>query len=153
MRPGENSDSPEKGGPTDATPLECKGLDHVVLRVRDLGKAISFYEDVLGLCVERRIEELGLVQLRAGSSLLDLVAVDSKLGEAGGDAPALDAPNMDHFALSLTHFDEDAIRKHLANHGVRAGETGTRYGAEGYGPSLYLRDVDGNTVELKGPPE
>lgn len=134
-----------------ASPIECKGLDHVVLRVQDLEKAISFYEDVLGLSVERRIDELGLVQLRAGASLLDLVEVDSKLGKAGGVAPDPGAPNMDHFALTLARFDEEAIRQHLAQHGIEAGPTGTRYGAEGFGPSIYLRDLDGNTVELKGP--
>ncbi len=143
------------------TPIECTGLDHVVLRVRDIEKSISFYEDVLGLSVERRIDELGLVQLRAGASLLDLVALDSKLGKAGGGAPDQSAPNsspnpspnMDHFALALAHFDEDAIRQHLAQHGIEAGATETRYGAQGYGPSIYLSDLDGNTVELKGPPE
>ena len=133
------------------SPIECKGLDHVVLRVRDLEKAISFYENVLGLSVERRIDELGLVQLRAGASLLDLVGADSKLGKAGGKAPDPSAPNMDHFALTLAHFDEDAIRHHLAQHGIEAEATGTRYGAEGFGPPIYLRDLDGNTVELKGP--
>lgn len=140
----------ESNPPSPPTPIDCKALDHVVLRVQDLEKAISFYETVLGLAVERRIEELGLVQLRAGASLLDLVAVDSKLGRAGGASPDQSAPNMDHFALMLAHFDEDAIRQHLAKHGVEAGPTGTRYGAEGFGPSIYLHDLDGNTVELKG---
>ena len=138
---------------TPGLPIECKGLDHVVLRVRDIERAIEFYGKVLGLSVERRIDELGLVQLRAGTSLLDLIAVDSHLGKAGGDSPDPKAPNMDHFALTLAAFDEDTIRKHLSNHGVEAGATGRRYGAEGYGPSIYLQDLDGNTVELKGPPE
>ncbi len=39
------------------------------------------------------------------------------------------------------------------SHGVAVGELATRYGAEGSGPSLYIHDPDGNTVELKGPPE
>jgi len=136
-----------------ASPVECKGVDHVVLRVRDLEKSIAFYEKVLGLAVERRVDELGLVQLRAGASLVDLVEVDGKLGQAGGKAPDPSAPNMDHFALTLAHFDEDAIRQHLEQHQIEAEATGTRYGAEGFGPSIYLRDLDGNTVELKGPPE
>jgi len=37
--------------------------------------------------------------------------------------------------------------------GARVGEFGWRYGAEGEGPSLYIEDPEGNTVELKGPPE
>ncbi|MFK7896965.1 MAG: VOC family protein [Myxococcota bacterium] len=133
--------------------IVCKGLDHVVLRVRNLERAIAFYEAVLGLEVERRLEDLGLVQLRAGNSLLDLVSIQGPLGRSGGEAPAENGPNMDHFALALVSFDEDAIRDHLAAHGVEAGPTGNRYGADGYGPSVYLKDLDGNTVELKGPPE
>ena len=133
-------------------PLPIAGLDHVVLRVRDVARSIDFYENVLGCPEERRIEELGLYQLRAGASLIDLVEIDSPLGKAGGGDRDPNGPNVDHFALTLTDFDEEAIRAHLARHGVEAGETGQRYGAQGTGPSIYLRDPDGNTVELKGPP-
>jgi glyoxylase I family protein len=131
--------------------IQAKGLDHVVLRVRDLEPAIRFYRDVLGFPVERRLDDFGLVQLRAGSSLIDLVDVDSPLGRAGGGQPDTDRPNMDHFALTLDAFDEDAIRAHLDQFGVEAEQTRRLYGAEGFGPSIYLRDPDGNRVELKGP--
>lgn len=131
--------------------IEILGLDHVVLRVADLARALAFYCDVLGCREERRIEDLGLVQLRAGRALIDLVPVDSPLGEAGGGPVASDGRNVDHFALEIARFDEDAIRAELARHGVPAGETGERYGAQGSGPSIYLKDPDGNTVELKGP--
>ena len=133
--------------------IPVRGLDHVVLRVADVERAIGFYRDVLGFPVERRLEELGLVQLRAGESLIDLVDVDSPLGRAGGGPVDPDARNVDHFALSLGRFDEDTIRAHLDREGVDASDTGRRYGAEGFGPSIYIRDPDGNTVELKGPPE
>jgi len=43
------------------------------------------------------------------------------------------------------------LRAHLAAHGIEAGPTADRYGAEGYGASIYLQDPDGNTVELKAP--
>lgn len=132
--------------------IRVRGLDHVVVRVRDLTRALGFYEGALGFPVERRLDELGLVQLRAGASLIDLVPVDSQLGRAGGAPPDHDAPNVDHFALTLIDFDEAAIRAQLAAAGVEVGETARRYGAEGYGASIYLRDPDGNTVELKGPP-
>lgn len=132
--------------------LEVRGLDHVVIRVRDLDRALAFWCNALGCPVERRLDELGLVQLRAGASLIDLVPVDSPLGRAGGGAPAADAPNMDHVALRIGTFDEDALRTHLAEHGVAPGDVATRYGAEGDGPSMYVKDPDGNTVELKGPP-
>ncbi len=124
-------------------PFAIKQLDHVVLRVSDLERAIRFYEEVLGCKEERRVESIGLVQLRAGASLIDLIA-------ASGDAAA-GAPNMDHFALRIDPWDEAAIKAHLAGHGVEAGEAVQRYGAEGDGPSIYITDPDGNTVELKGP--
>jgi len=131
--------------------IQPKGLDHVVLRVRDLERALRFYRDALGFPVERRLDEFGLVQLRVGTSLIDLIPVDSPLGRAGGDEPMAGAPNMDHFALTLSAFDEEAIRAHLAGFEVEVEETRRLYGAEGFGPSIYLRDPDGNRVELKGP--
>jgi catechol 2,3-dioxygenase-like lactoylglutathione lyase family enzyme len=131
--------------------IEIDGLDHVVLRAADLERSLRFYCDVLGCREERRIESLGLVQLRAGAQLIDLVDVDRPLGRAGGPAPGKDARNMDHFALRLASFDEETIRDHLLAAGVEPGEVGQRYGADGNGPSMYIRDPDGNVVELKGP--
>jgi catechol 2,3-dioxygenase-like lactoylglutathione lyase family enzyme len=131
--------------------IEIRGLDHVVVRVRDLERALAFYERALGCAVERRSDALGLVQLRAGASLIDLVPVDSPLGRAGGPAPG-DGRNVDHFALALASFDAPAIRSHLEAHGIEVGDVAPRYGAQGMGPSLYVRDPDGNVVELKGPP-
>lgn len=136
----------------EAALLEPLGLDHVVLRVTDLERALRFYRDALGFPVERRIDALGLVQLRAGSALIDLVPVDAPLGRAGGGAPDPQARNVDHFALRLAHFDEAALRRFFARWSIPASETAERYGADGYGPSIYLTDPDGNTVELKGPP-
>lgn len=132
--------------------IELLGLDHVVLRVSDLERAIAFYCDALGCKIERRLDELGLIQLRAGDSLIDLVPVASPLGQAGGAAAGAEGRNMDHFALAIAHFDEASIRAQLESHGIEAGEVGVRYGAKGNGPSVYLKDPDGNTVELKGPP-
>jgi len=135
-----------------ATPFRIKQLDHIVLRVLSLERMLRFYQDVLGCTMERRQEELGLYQVRAGSSLIDLVTVDGKLGRSGGAAPGQEARNLDHFCLRIEPYDEAALRAHLAAHGVAPGESGSRYGAEGEGPSLYLRDPEGNTIELKGPP-
>ncbi len=123
--------------------FEILGIDHVVLRVADLERAIAFYEGVLGAKVERRAEKFALVQLRAGRSLIDLIEAPEKNKEGA---------NMDHFALRIEPFDEAAIRAHLEAHGIEAGELKTRYGADGNGPSLYIEDPDGNRVELKGPP-
>jgi len=132
--------------------IRIHGLDHVVLRVRDLDAALRFYCDALGCRQERRSDALGLVQLRAGAHLIDLVVVDSPLGRLGGEAAGAAARNMDHFAVRLERFDESALRAHLEAHGVTPGDVGQRYGAEGDGPSMYVKDPDGNTVELKGPP-
>ena len=132
-------------------PLSIGGLDHIVLRVRSLEAALAFYCEVLGCSEERRLDELGLVQLRAGNALIDLVGVDAPLGRQGGPAPAALARNVDHFALWVPDFDETRIRAHLEAHGVEPGEVARRYGARGTGPSMYIRDPDGNVVELKGP--
>ena len=134
--------------------ISVAGLDHVVLRVRDLERALAFYRDVLGLAVERELPpEIGLVQLRAGAALVDLVPVDGAIGRQGGAPAGEEGRNMDHFCLQVEPFEEGALRAHLAKHGVPAGPTESRYGARGNGPSIYVRDPDGNTVELKGPPD
>ena len=132
--------------------MKLVGLDHVVLRVRDLEASLRFYCGALGCSEERRLDELGLVQLRAGSALIDLVPVDSPLGLAGGAPPGEDARNLDHFALRIEPFDEAELRTQLIAAGVEPGDVADRYGAEGSGPSMYIRDPDGNVVELKGPP-
>jgi catechol 2,3-dioxygenase-like lactoylglutathione lyase family enzyme len=133
-------------------PVQVRGLDHIVLRVSELDAMIAFYGDVLGCPVERRQDEIGLVQLRAGHSLIDLVPVDGKLGREGGAAPGVGGRNLDHLCLRVEPFDEAAIRRHLEAHGVAAGPVESRYGAEGEGPSIYLLGPERNTVELKGPP-
>jgi glyoxylase I family protein len=80
------------------------------------------------------------------------VTLDGKLGREGGAGPGAEGHNLDHFCVRLERFDEAALRAHLASHGIAAGEVVQRYGAEGNGPSLYIKDPDGNTVELKAPP-
>jgi catechol 2,3-dioxygenase-like lactoylglutathione lyase family enzyme len=132
--------------------IAIREIDHIVLRVVDAEAMLRFYCDVLGCTLERRVDTLGLVQLRAGRSLLDLVPVDGELGRAGGAPPGREGRNLDHLCFRLVAFDEDAIRARLANANVAASETAIRYGAEGNGPSIYVTDPEGNTVELKGPP-
>lgn len=132
--------------------FRIRNIDHLVLRVVDLDAMLRFYCDALGCTVERRQDELGLVQLRAGDSLIDLVPVDGKLGRAGGAAPGSQGRNLDHFCLRVEPFDEAAIRSQLARYGYSAGPVEQRYGAEGEGPSIYASDPEGNVVEFKGPP-
>jgi glyoxylase I family protein len=120
--------------------------------VVDLDRVQAFYRDVLGCAEVRRQDEIGLVQLRAGSAMLDLVPVDGKLGRMGGAAPGREGRNVDHVCFRVEPFDEAAIRAHLTAHGVEAGPVESRFGAEGEGPSIYLHDPEGNMIELKGPP-
>jgi len=132
------------------TPLQIRGLDHIVLRVAHLDRTLAFYRDVLGCAVERAQPDIGLWQLRAGRSLVDLVPVQGPLGREGGPPPGTDGHNLDHVCFRLEEFDQLAIREHLARHGVQADAVANRYGADGDGPSLYLRDPEGNRIELKG---
>jgi len=131
--------------------IQIRDIDHIVLRVRDLDAMARFYCEVLGCHVERRQDEIGLLQLRAGAALLDLVPVDGQLGRQGGAAPGAEGRNVDHFCFRVEPFDEAAIRHHLAGAGVTTEPAASRYGAEGHGPSLYLTDPEGNMIELKGP--
>ena len=133
--------------------IHIRDIDHVVIRVNDLDRMLWFYRDVLGCGVDRRKDEIGLIQLRAGRSLVDLVPVESELGRLGGAAPAREGHNMDHVCFRLESFDEAVLARHLSEHGVEPGRVVTRYGAEGDGPSMYISDPEGNTVELKGPPD
>lgn len=133
-------------------PIRPREIDHLVLRVTDLGAMLAFYVDVLGCSLERRRDDIGLVQLRAGRSLIDLVPVDGKLGRAGGAAPGPEGRNLDHLCLRVDPFDGEAILAFLRESGAVPGEIAARYGAEGEGPSIYVADPEGNTVELKGPP-
>ena len=123
-------------------PFAVEELDHVVLRCHDQQRMLDFYVRVLGLVEERRLDAIGLIQLRAGRSLVDLVP------DAGG-APR-DRPNVDHFCLAIAPADMDEVAKYLAGAGIETiGEPMMRYGARGYGLSIYCRDPEGNVVELK----
>jgi glyoxylase I family protein len=132
--------------------IKIREIDHIVLRVVDADRMTRFYTEVLGCSVERRQDEIGLIQLRAGSSLVDLVPVDKKLGKMGGAAPGKEGRNVDHFCFRVEPFDEAAIRAHLSAHDVANGPSESRYGAEGEGPSIYINDPEGNSVELRGAP-
>ena len=135
-----------------SNPIAIQGIDHVVLRVRDVAAMQRFYCEALGCTVEKIQAAIGLTQLRAGRCLIDLVDVEGQLGREGGAAPGKQGRNMDHLCLRIERFDTAAIAAHLRIHGVAPGEVVSRYGAEGQGPSMYIADPEGNIVELKGPP-
>jgi catechol 2,3-dioxygenase-like lactoylglutathione lyase family enzyme len=131
-------------------PFKPLSLDHVVIRVRDLPRMEAFYREALGFEVAHRQEELGLVHLRIGTALIDLVDIAGKLGRNGA-VPDPERQNMDHLCITVTPWDEAAIRAHLATFGVEPERTGQRYGAGGRATTFYLRDPEGNAVELRDP--
>jgi catechol 2,3-dioxygenase-like lactoylglutathione lyase family enzyme len=130
--------------------FQIRDIDHVVIRVSDLERMIQFYCDVLGCRLEWRRPDLGLVHLRAGNAMIDLVPVDGELGRRGGAAPGSEGRNMDHVCLRVHPFDVDDIVRHLESHQARVGEIRPRFGAQGEGVSIYLYDPEENLVELKG---
>jgi glyoxylase I family protein len=132
--------------------IHIREIDHVVIRVADLETITRFYCDVLGCSVEKEQRDIGLIQLRAGRSLIDLLKVGAKIDRPDSGTPG-EGRNMDHLCLRVEGFDGEALKAHLQERGARIGELGVRYGADGFGPSLYLFDPEGNMVELKGPPE
>ncbi|MFM8604643.1 MAG: VOC family protein [Cyanobium sp.] len=133
-----------------APPFALLGLDPVVLRVADPAALSAWYTEVLGCRVERVLPDFGLIQLRAGASLIDLADLARPAGAASGLPGGAVGRNLDHLCLRLESFDADAIRAHLERHGVGCGPVERRYGADGHGPSLYLEDPEGNRIELKG---
>ena len=128
-------------------------LDHLVLRCRALPVMLDFYQKTLGCTLERSLPELGLYQLRAGQQLIDLISVDGELGKEGGQAPGAEGHNLAHFCLRIAPYDAAALTTFFNQQGIRVSASARRYGADGFGPSLYIRDPMGNTIELKGPPE
>jgi glyoxylase I family protein len=135
---------------TSSPPFALEGLDHVVLLVDDMSAARRFYTEVVGCTVDNALPQYGMLQLRAGAALIDLVDIGSDEGSwARPDAPG--GRNMDHVCIATGGWDEAAMRAHLAAHGVEIVEEGIRYGARGEGLSFYVRDPSGNTIELKGP--
>lgn len=126
-------------------PFQVAELDHVVLRCADMSSMLAFYTQVLGLREERRIEQIGLIQLRAGASLIDLVPASAKRSDNN--------VNIDHFCLGITTGNLYATVNYLREKGVAIGdEPATRYGAHGMGLSIYIRDPEGNVIELKQMP-
>jgi catechol 2,3-dioxygenase-like lactoylglutathione lyase family enzyme len=130
--------------------IKVRMIDHIVLRTEHLDDMIHFYSHVLGCKVERTLPpHIGLTQLRAGESLIDLVDVDSELGRAGGPPPSGTEKNVDHFCLQIEAIGEEDLRGWLESNGIEVGDFETRYGAEAFGSSVYIRDPDNNIVELR----
>ena len=130
--------------------LEIIGIDHIVLRTTKLEQMLAFYCDILGCKIQRQTpKETGLTQLSAGNALIDLVTVNSELGHMGGGEPTATENNLDHFCLQLKSVSQQDFIAHLKSNDINVGEFEQRYGAQGYGDSIYIADPQGNVVELR----
>lgn len=130
--------------------FRIRNIDHVVLRVRDMDKSLDFYTRILGCEVAKRNEQYQMIHLKAGTAMIDIIDVNGPLGIQGGEGPQEEGRNVDHFCLNIDPFDEAALVDYFKKLGINASKAEIRYGAEGYGSSIYIQDPDGNRVELKG---
>ena len=120
--------------------IHVVGLDHVVLNVADVERSLAFYCDELGLAPER-VEEW-----RRGEAPFPSVRVDNDTIIDLLAAPRT-GENANHVCLVVEPVDLEAV-KASGRFEVVDGP-GIRFGARGNGTSLYVRDPDGNTVELR----
>jgi glyoxylase I family protein len=125
-------------------PARFLGIDHMVFRVTSVERTVAFYEDILGLRVERIFDKIGLHQVRCGRNLIDLVGV-----KPGDVLPPPEQRGIEHLCLSV-EADLDELIAYLERKGfpIFMGPMEV-YGARGFGTSVYLRDPDGYEIELK----
>jgi glyoxylase I family protein len=130
--------------------LKIIAIDHVVFRTTKLDAMLQFYCNILGCEVARdQLENNGLIQLRAGSALIDLVRVDSQLGQLGGKAPQQNGRNVDHVCLQIAAIEQTQLVDYLAKHQIKHSDFALRYGAAGFTESIYIEDPEQNVIELK----
>ena len=131
-------------------PFRPLGLDHVVIWVSDLPRAVAWYRDVLGCEPGFAYPAIAMEHLWFGDILIGLWDRDdpraTRADRAGGT-------NVDHLGLAVGPFDPAALRAHLAAHGVEIERELRQGGARGLGHSVYFYDPWGNRLELKGPPD
>src|SRR5215831_9717706 len=98
-------------------PFALEGIDHLLLIVRGMDEALAFYCNVLGCTVEDRLPQFGMVQLRAGNALIDLVDIAVPEGHWARSESA-GGRNMDHLCIAIGQYDEQKLREHLLAHNV-----------------------------------
>lgn len=133
-------------------PFSLVGIDHIVLLVDDMNKALTFYYDVLGCRHGYSYPALGMEQLWCGSALIVLWDTTHP-GAKTAVPPVSGGRNVDHICIATGPFDHDALRVHLELHGVTIDREAFHGGARGMGHSFYIYDPFGNKLEIKGPPE
>ena len=136
----------------DGNPIQPIGVDHLVFLVADMARALAFYEDVLNCRPGFSYPDLGMEQVWFGNALIVLWDTGHP-GAAGAVPPVSGGRNVDHVCLACGPFDHQTLRAHLAASGVEIEREAMHGGARGMGASFYVRDPDGNKIEIKGPPE
>lgn len=116
-----------------------KGFDHIVLRTTQMNEMLQFYCDVLHCIIEREQPDYGLVHLRAGDNLIDLLSIEGEQAEGR---------NLEHFCLRVSPFDYEAMEKYFLKNNITPKRLGERYGAQGLGYSFYINDPEENEIEL-----
>lgn len=117
-----------------------------------MAAARAFYLEVLGCTIEKALPQHGMLQLRAGAALVDLVDISGQPG-AWARPPVSGGRNVDHVCLATDAWNEGEMRAWLAAHDVGIVEEGVNNGARGESLSFYVRDPAGNVIELTGPPQ
>lgn len=120
--------------------VQARGIDHVVLNVADVERSVAWYVERLGF------EPLRLEEWRRGEVLFasvrltDTFIIDLFANERSG-------ANVDHVCLVVDPLDLDALAA-SDEFDVVSGPSEV-FGAQGMGRSVYVRDPDGNVVELR----
>lgn len=122
--------------------LKVKGIDHVVVNCTDVERSVEWYRDKLGLeplrLEEFRRGEVPFVSLR----ISDAALIDLQPAERSG-------VNIDHFSL---HVEGDLDEVATSGAFEVVARPKVIFGARGHGPGMYVRDPDGNVIELKAYP-
>src|SRR5262245_28867101 len=126
--------------PTAQPAVQVVGLDHLVLNVADVERSLAFYCGELGLdgvrVDEWRRGEVPFASVRVdGTTIIDLLATP-RTGQ-----------NVDHVCLVIAATDLDALV--TAGRLEVVGGPANLFGARGQGRGIYVRDPDGNTIELR----
>jgi catechol 2,3-dioxygenase-like lactoylglutathione lyase family enzyme len=120
--------------------VKAVGLDHVVLNVADVERSVAWYCDVLGL-EGVRVDEWRRGEVLFASVRLDeTTIIDLLQTERTGQ-------NVDHVCLVVEPTDLEAVA--ASGDFDVVGGPARLFGARGEGVGLYVRDPDGNVVELR----
>ena len=123
--------------------LDVTAMDHIVLRVSDVERSLDWYANMLGL------QPVRLDEWRAGECPFPSVRISTEtiIDLITGDV-GYDTRNLDHFCLVVTAESMDEVRSSGAFDIVRDPDFAL-FGARGMADGLYIRDPDGNEIELR----